>query len=51
MLITAAQTIKALIDDSISPALSIPHSVHEAGHKGVGPGAPHSLLGFAKREV
>jgi len=51
VLITAAQTIKALIDDSISPDRSIPHSVHEAGHKGVGPRALHSLLGFAKREV
>ena len=30
MLITAAQTIKALIDDSISPDRSIPHSVHES---------------------
>lgn len=51
MLITAAQTTKALIEDSISPDGSIPHSVHEAGHKGVGQRALHSLLGFAKREV
>ena len=45
------QTINALINDSIGADRSIQRSVHEAGHKGVGPKPLHSLPGFDKHEV